>query len=309
MGKAKPEHELRRRTRICGGLRSAAFVLAFAASAPALAQADTDRAQQIVVTAPGGDIDRDDALRLDRADIDRAGRPDLLGALVRNLAGVTLQDVQGNPWQPTLVYRGYLASPLQGEAQGIAVYLDGGRFNQSFGDAVAFDLLPDAAIRNMTLLDSSPVFGLNALGGALVIETATGRSDPGVAMTLSGGSYGRREASMAAGGAGERFSWFVAGQNRREDGWRDHSPSHLANLFADVGLDAGDAGASTPSCWWPIPIWSATVRRRSTSLRPGGRRSSPGPTARAALIRAQASIPGWCSTSAPISKRQSTDRS
>nr|WP_225204978.1 TonB-dependent receptor [Novosphingobium huizhouense] len=228
--------------------------LAVAAGAPLAAQAETgergaaslpDRSpppEQIVVSAPGGDVDRDDALTLDRAAIARAGRPDLLGALSRDIAGITLQDVQGNPWQPTLAYRGYLASPLQGEAQGLAVYLDGGRFNQPFGDTVGFDLLPDAAIAKVTLLDSSPVFGFNALGGALVIETATGRSDPGFAMTLSGGNYGRREASVSAGGAGDRFSWFLAGQNRREDGWRDHSPSQLANLFADLGLDAPGVG-------------------------------------------------------------------
>lgn len=224
------------------GALSSIAALSLTTATPLAAQTSAAEREQIVVTAPGGDIDRDDALQVGRSDVSRTGRPDVLGALVRNIAGITLQDVQGNPWQPTLAYRGYLASPLQGEAQGIAVYLDGGRFNQPFGDTVGFDLLPDAAISNMTLLDSSPVFGFNALGGALVIETATGRSDPGFAMILSGGNYGRREASVSAGGADERFSWFIAGQNRREDGWRDHSPSQLANLFADVGLDAGDAG-------------------------------------------------------------------
>lgn len=199
-------------------------------------------AMQIVVTAPGGGIDRDDAQVLSREDMTRNGQPDLLGTLTRTIAGVTLQDAQGNPWQPTLVYRGYLASPLQGEAQGLAVYLDGGRFNQPFGDTVGFDLLPDAAIRSITLLDSSPVYGFNALGGALVIETATGRSDPGFSFDLTTGSYGRREASVAAGANEGRFNWFVAGQARREDGWRDHSPSQLANLYADVGIDGTDAG-------------------------------------------------------------------
>jgi len=81
------------------------------------ADADAER-QPIVVTAPGGAIDADDALHLTGADIGRAGAPDLLGALTRSIAGVTLQDAQGNPWQPNLVYRGFTASPLQGQAQG-----------------------------------------------------------------------------------------------------------------------------------------------------------------------------------------------
>lgn len=220
---------------------TAAAGVALCCAAPLAAQTP-DVPQQIVVTAPGGGVDRDDALALARDDIARNGQPDLLGALVRNIAGVTLQDAQGNPWQPTLVYRGYLASPLQGEAQGLAVYLDGGRFNQPFGDTVGFDLLPDAAIRSVTLLDSSPVYGFNALGGALVIETATGRNEPGFAFDLSAGSYGRREASVAAGAAQGQFSWFLAGQARREDGWRDHSPSQLANLYADLGIDGTEAG-------------------------------------------------------------------
>lgn len=234
----KPEAYQHKRSIARVGLAS----LALSGASPLAAQPAAQTNPQIVVTAPGGGIDRDDALEIDRDAVSRAGRPDALGALVRNVAGITLQDAQGNPWQPTLAYRGYLASPLQGEAQGLAVYLDGGRFNQPFGDTVGFDLIPDAAIRRITLLDSSPVYGFNALGGALVIETATGRSDPGFTMSLSGGNYGRREAAVSAGGAQDRFSWFIAGQARRENGWRDHSPSQLANLFADVGFDDDSTG-------------------------------------------------------------------
>lgn len=130
--------------------------------------------QPIIVTAPGGAVDIDDALILTAADISRTGSPDILAALTRNFAGVTLQDAQNNPWQPNLVYRGFTASPLQGQSQGIAVYLDGARFNQPFGDTVQFDLLPQAAIRGVALLDKSAVYGLNALGGALTQETRRG---------------------------------------------------------------------------------------------------------------------------------------
>ena len=149
-------------------------------ASPAFAsdEEDTGSGEEVIlVTAPGGAFDLDDSLGLDRQDIQIAGTPDLLGALTRKFAGVTLQDAQNNPWQPNLVYRGYVASPLQGQAQGLAVYVDGARFNQPFGDTVNFDLIPDAAIAGVTLHDASPVYGLNALGGALVIETATGRSE------------------------------------------------------------------------------------------------------------------------------------
>ncbi|AMK25941.1 TonB-dependent receptor [Sphingobium sp. TKS] len=205
------------------------------------ADADAER-QAIIVTAPGGAVDADDALRLTGADINRAGTPDLLGAITRSIAGVTLQDAQGNPWQPNLVYRGFTASPLQGQAQGLAVYLDGARFNQPFGDTVAFDLLPEAAIGSFTLFDSSAVYGLNALGGAMVVDTKTGLSDPGLEASLTGGRFGAREASVAGGFGKGDFSAFGAFQYRHEDGWRDHSPSTLYNGYADLGFDTATGG-------------------------------------------------------------------
>src|SRR6516165_4414101 len=80
----------------------------------------------------------------------------------------------GNPFQPNLLYHGFLASPLQGNPQGLAVYLNGARFNQPFGDTVNWDLIPDLAVDRMDLVGSNPVFGLNALGGALSIRMKNG---------------------------------------------------------------------------------------------------------------------------------------
>lgn len=204
---------------------------------------EPEPSKAIIVTAPGGTFDLDDALELDRLDITAAGTPDLLGALTRNFAGVTLQDAQNNPWQPNLLYRGYVASPLQGQAQGLAVYVDGARFNQPFGDTVNFDLIPDAAIHSLTLRDASPVYGLNALGGALVIETATGRSMQGVEGAAAIGSYGERDFNLSAGDALGHFSYFGALQYRGEDGWRNFSPSDLLNTYVDLGYDGERAGA------------------------------------------------------------------
>jgi len=219
-----------------------AIIAALACALPAPLLAQEAEEPSILVTAPGAGVDSDDALRLTRGDLARGGRPDLIGALAREVAGVTLQDAQGNPWQPVLVYRGQTASGAQGQAQGLAAYLDGARFNLPFGDTVAFDLVPDAALRSVELVDSSPVYGLNALGGALVLETATGRSDPGVMGAASLGAYGAREVSLAAGGAAGRWSGFAAVQLRGEDGWRDYSTSRLASGFAALGYDGAHAG-------------------------------------------------------------------
>jgi len=210
-------------------------------SGPALAQ-DAPDSPPIIVTAPGGAIDADDALAVTATDIELAGTHDLLGALTRNIAGINLQDAQNNPWAPNLVYRGFVASPLQGQAQGIAAYLDGARFNQPFGDTVQFDLIPEAAIAKVRLLDASPVYGLNALGGALVMETKTGRSDPGLELTGTGGRFGYAEGSVTAGFAKGPWSGFLALQESHDGGWRDFSPSTLYSAYADLGYDGASGG-------------------------------------------------------------------
>lgn len=211
------------------------------AAAPCAGAAEGE-GEPILVTAPGSGMDEGDALVLGARDIAKSGAPDLLQSLIRNNAGVTLQEVQGNPWQPNIVYRGFIASPLQGQAQGIAVYLDGGRFNLPFGDTVQLDLLPEAAISRIAILNASPVYGLNALGGAMVVETKTGRSDPGLSLRASAGRFGYAEGSVEAGWSKANASAFIALQQSHDSGWRDFSPSTLYNGFADLGWDGATGG-------------------------------------------------------------------
>src|SRR5262249_32876551 len=62
-------------------------------------------------------------------------------------------------------YRGFAASPLQGTPQGLAVYMQGIRINEAFGDTVNWDLIPKVAIGRSDIWTNNPAFGLNALGG------------------------------------------------------------------------------------------------------------------------------------------------
>src|SRR5688572_31386198 len=76
-------------------------------------------------------------------------------------------------------YRGFTASPLLGTPQGLSVFQDGVRVNEPFGDVVNWDLIPQNAISSMALVPgSNPAFGLNTLGGAIQIQTKTGRTHP-----------------------------------------------------------------------------------------------------------------------------------
>jgi outer membrane cobalamin receptor len=208
--------------------------------APAVAQ--DANAGEIVVTAPGGAFDLDEAQGVGAAEIEASGQPHMFRALTRSVPGISLQEAQSNPLQPNLVYRGFTASPLQGQAQGLAVYLDGVRFNQPFGDTVQFDLLPQAAIERLDLLHASPVYGLNALGGAVTIQTKTGRSAPGISGSASLGSYGESELNGEAGWSHGPWSAYLALEHTHDDSWRQYSPSRLTNGLVDLGWDGGKAG-------------------------------------------------------------------
>src|SRR5262249_25335243 len=128
-----------------------------------------------------------------RRDIDMSGALDLSDFLNRRLSSVYVNEIQGNPFQPDVNYRGYTASPLLGTPQGLSIYMDGVRLNQPFGDIVSWDLIPRVAIAEMAVMPgSNPLFGLNTLGGSLSIQTQDGRSPHGTSLKIGGGSFGRR---------------------------------------------------------------------------------------------------------------------
>jgi len=193
-----------------------------------------------VAPLPGSTLSKDDvAMNVQTAtaaDIQKSGAIDLSDFLNRKLGGVYVNNNQENPFQPDLNYRGYTASPLLGTPEGMSVYVDGVRQNQPFGDVVAWDLIPKIAIQDMALVPGSdPVFGLNTLGAAVTVRTKDGRSAPGVALTVDGGSFGRREGSVEYGGYSKGLNWYLAGDWFREDGWRLYSPSQVRQTFGKVG--------------------------------------------------------------------------
>ncbi|MGW8367767.1 MAG: TonB-dependent receptor plug domain-containing protein [Gammaproteobacteria bacterium] len=63
--------------------------------------------------------------------------------LQRSFGSVFINEAQSNPLQPDLQYRGFVGSPLLGLSQGIAVYQDGVRLNEPFGDTVNWARAPN----------------------------------------------------------------------------------------------------------------------------------------------------------------------
>ncbi|CAN5311328.1 TonB-dependent receptor [soil metagenome] len=176
-----------------------------------------------------------------RADIEASGALELGDFMNRRLGSVHVNEMQGNPFQMDVSYRGYTASPLLGTPQGLSVYVDGVRMNQPFGDVVSWDLIPRGAIASMTLMPgSNPLFGLNTLGGALSVQTKDGRSAPGTSLQTTLGSHARRAVEFEHGGFNDTgLDWYVNANVLRERGWRDDSPSDVRQLFGKLGWHDG----------------------------------------------------------------------
>jgi iron complex outermembrane recepter protein len=196
-------------------------------------------APSVATPAEPGAVDQDkipaNVQTMSASDFDHSTTPSLLDAMARGLPGVALSDETGNQFQLDINYRGFIASPVIGTPQGLAVYQNGVRINEVFGDTVNWDFIPENAISRMTLVPSNPVYGLNAIGGALSFEMKNGFTYHGVEGEVSGGSYGRIGTSVQAGGQVGNLSGYITADAIDDAGWRDDSPSSLRRVYADLG--------------------------------------------------------------------------
>lgn len=171
--------------------------------------------------------------------------------LSERIGSITTSDYQSNPLQPSLSFRGFTASPTLGEPQGLAVYQNGMRINEAFGDLVNWDLIPTFAVGSLQLLPgANPAFGLNALGGALALRMKDGFTHPGTSVEFGGGSFGRARSTAEYGQQwGQpwgQVATYAGVSLDSDDGWRDRSPSRLVRSYADLALrrDSLDLGMS-----------------------------------------------------------------
>ena len=195
----------------------------------------------VVATSPlkGPGIDPDKlpvtVQSLTARDFARLNSLSVTDALMQRIPGISSSDPQGNDFTRDVRFRGFAASPLQGTPQGLAVYQDGVRLNEAFGDTVNWDLIPRIAIDRADTWTSNPVFGLNALGGAVNLQMKTGFDFAGGEATLQGGSARRVDGSIEYGWRRDDLGVYLAADGLSEDGWRDHSPSRVARFYGDLG--------------------------------------------------------------------------
>jgi iron complex outermembrane recepter protein len=235
-----------------GAILAGAAVCGLAAAAAAQTVPATEpevRLAPVEVIAPsplrGAGVDPDKMpgtiQSLTSGDYQRTGSPVVTDTLFQRTPGVTLSDPNGNNAAQALGYRGFSASPLQGTPEGIAVYLGGIRFNEAFGDTVNWDLIPTNAIERSDLWTNNPVFGLNALGGAINLQMKNGFIYQGSQSELQGGSFGHVSGGTQYGATLGDAAVYVAAQGSHDDGWRLKSPSDLGRFYGDLGWKSDGA--------------------------------------------------------------------
>ena len=171
--------------------------------------------------------------------------PRVLPDALERLPGVTLQNEQGNPYQPNLSLRGFFASPVTGLPQGVSVFLDGVRINEPTVEEVNFDLIPlDDAELVEVIRGTSVLFGRNTLGAAVTITTRRGQERFELVPDISGGSFGRQNYVLRLGGTAGPFDYYLGTRYTDETGWRDDSETRIGRVLAKLGLRKGDLDAT-----------------------------------------------------------------
>jgi len=223
------------------------YILFFASSAFAQDAEQIDEIKVIGITPTHGvgfpvEMIPNNVQTASSDDLDQSQSLDLTEFMHRNLGGVNISAAQNNPLQPDVQYRGFTASPLLGLPQGLAVYQDGVRIMEPFGDTINWELIAESAIASINLIGgANPVFGLNALGGSLSIETKDGFTHSGYRGEIYGGSFGRLVGQAEAGWNNGEFGYFATVNYFNEDGWRYESPSEVKNFFGTVGWRGEDS--------------------------------------------------------------------
>ena len=165
--------------------------------------------------------------------------PDVITqALARRTPGIDVNDELGSPLSQSLNFRGQTASPVPGTPQGLAVYMNGVRINEAYGDVVNWAFIPTVAVDTAQVVTGNPVFGLNALAGAVVMNMKNGFTWQGTEFNLQGGSDYTVQGSGQYGIQKGNWAYYVALEGVRTNGYRYFGQSDVERSYADIGYRA-----------------------------------------------------------------------
>ena len=81
------------------------------------------------------------------------------------------------------------------------------------------DMIPSVAISDIAVISGNPVYGLNAIGGAVAITMKDGFNYQGTEIDVRAGSFGRRQASIQNGAKFGNLASYFAVEAVKDDGW------------------------------------------------------------------------------------------
>jgi vitamin B12 transporter len=182
---------------------------------------------------------------IDAKEIDRRQQPQLLD-LLRRLPGVSIARNGGFGSTATLRLRG-------SETGMVKVLIDGVEVNDASGVGNDYDfnaLLTDAIERVEVLKGpQSALYGNDAVGGVISIQTKGGAAITQLSGLFEGGSYGTRRAQAGVrGGAADGTRYFVSWSDFSTDGFSrtvigtEKDGSHAREAKARLSLPVGDEG-------------------------------------------------------------------
>ena len=167
--------------------------------------------------------------------------PSVTDAITSHVPAAIAINVDGSDLSPDLFYRGFDVSRVSGIANGLAVYQNGVRINEAFGDGVNLDLVPPIAVDRADVYTNNPIFGLNALGGAVAFTMKNGFTFHGGDATVLGGSYGRANGFMEYGKESGNYSFYFAADGYRDGGYRPFGAQNAERTYADLGYRSQDS--------------------------------------------------------------------
>jgi iron complex outermembrane recepter protein len=170
--------------------------------------------------------------------IDNLNQQTLQDAFARSTPGVSVTDSQGSPLYESVDFRGESATPVPGTPEGLAVYMNGVRINESYGDVVNWDLVPPSAISNAQIVTGNPVFGLNALAGAVVMNMKNGFNWQGYEIDLQGGMDYTAQGHAEYGVNKGNWAYYVDIDGIGTNGYRYFGQSDAERAYGDIGYRA-----------------------------------------------------------------------
>ncbi|XOZ32402.1 TonB-dependent receptor family protein [Halomonadaceae bacterium KBTZ08] len=197
-------------------------------------QPTLEESQQSLSRTPGG-VNVIDVAKGDR-------QQNTLSDALALQPGVMIQEFFGGNDQPRLNIRG---SGIQSnpQARGIRLLRDGLPINLADGSYVIGALEPRLASHMEVYRGANAVeYGGTALGGAINLVSPTGRTDPGTALELSGGSFGQRLIEVSHGATEGNRDYHITGTFSEADGFRRHNDSRRGVLGGNLGFAHADGG-------------------------------------------------------------------